>query len=276
VSGNFISLAYQADGLHIAYKRSIDGGSSWFPDTILAQGWNNGFFGDSHAQPSIFVDGSYAYLVWKFYHWGRYEWQHVTSVYCGITHDEGYSWQPFDTLTTILGTYNQFNSPSVYASAQNVHTVWQVPPYTYEEISYRESRDRGSVWQPEIRLTNDSARSISPFIAVQGTKIHVIWVDNRVGNYEIYYKRNLTGNGVGDKELRSSISSFPFTVRPNPFFSFASVPGHSPERFALYDVSGRKVGVYKGDRIGLGLSAGVYFLKPQGQDSKPLRIVKLR
>jgi hypothetical protein len=68
----------------------------------------------------------------------------------------------------------------------------------------------------------------------------------------------------------------PLSVAPNPFVSYAKTPGHEAESFALYDVSGRKVGVYKGDRIGSGLSAGIYFLKPEGQDSKPLRIVKLR
>jgi len=68
----------------------------------------------------------------------------------------------------------------------------------------------------------------------------------------------------------------PLSVAPNPFVSFATLPGHEKEQFALYDVSGRKVGIYKGDRIGVGLSTGIYFLKPEGQDAKPLRIVKLR
>jgi hypothetical protein len=44
------------------------------------------------------------------------------------------------------------------------------------------------------------------------------------------------------------------TATPNPFTSFATVPGRESERFALYDISGRKVGVYKGDRIGEGLA----------------------
>jgi hypothetical protein len=68
----------------------------------------------------------------------------------------------------------------------------------------------------------------------------------------------------------------PFSVVPNPFVSYAVVLGHAKERFSLYDVSGRKVGVYQGNRVGLGLSAGIYFLKPEGDNAKPLRIVKLR
>jgi hypothetical protein len=56
----------------------------------------------------------------------------------------------------------------------------------------------------------------------------------------------------------------------------ARVPGHQAERFSLYDVSGRRVGTYQGDRIGEGLAPGVYFLKPENGDTKPLRIVKVR
>jgi hypothetical protein len=68
----------------------------------------------------------------------------------------------------------------------------------------------------------------------------------------------------------------PLKATPNPFTSFATVPGHSSERFTLYDISGRRVGIFKGDRIGLGLSAGVYFLRPSDMNAKPIRIVKLR
>jgi len=45
---------------------------------------------------------------------------------------------------------------------------------------------------------------------------------------------------------------------------------------AGHDVSGRQVGTYKGSRIGEGLSPGVYFLRPESGDTKPLRIVKVR
>jgi len=63
---------------------------------------------------------------------------------------------------------------------------------------------------------------------------------------------------------------------PNPFTSFASVPGHEKERFALYDIEGRQVGTYKDDRVGEGLSPGVHFLRPEGGNAKPLRVVKVK
>jgi len=63
---------------------------------------------------------------------------------------------------------------------------------------------------------------------------------------------------------------------PNPFTSYTSVPGRPSDRFTLYDISGRRVGTYKGNRIGEGLSAGVYFVRSENQSARPLRIVKVR
>ncbi len=83
-------------------------------------------------------------------------------------------------------------------------------------------------------------------------------------------------SGVDEEAARSLVFRLPFSVSPNPFTSFAQVPGHEREAFSLYDVSGRKVGTFKGDRIGKGLPAGVFFLRPEGKDAAPLRIVKLR
>jgi photosystem II stability/assembly factor-like uncharacterized protein len=71
-------------------------------------------------------------------------------------------------------------------------------------------------------------------------------------------------------------SNLSFSVFPNPFTSFAILPGHEAERFSLYDISGRKVGTYRGDRVGEGLAPGVYFLRSSDSQDKPLRIVKVR
>jgi hypothetical protein len=65
-------------------------------------------------------------------------------------------------------------------------------------------------------------------------------------------------------------------IIPNPFTSFTTVPGYEIERFSLYDVSGRRVGTYKGDRIGEGLAAGVYFLRAEGGKDRLVRVVKVR
>jgi len=83
----------------------------------------------------------------------------------------------------------------------------------------------------------------------------------------------------GIEENSSFVSRSPSSLIrpiPNPFVSFAIVPGHSTDRFALFDISGRRVGTYRGDRIGEGLQAGVYFIRALEGEAKPVRVVKVR
>jgi hypothetical protein len=63
---------------------------------------------------------------------------------------------------------------------------------------------------------------------------------------------------------------------PNPFVSFARVPGRETERFELYDAAGNTMGTCKGNRIGEGLPPAVYFLRPVGETGDCLRVVKVR
>jgi len=84
------------------------------------------------------------------------------------------------------------------------------------------------------------------------------------------------GTGIEEKEGQRSLVESQYKVIPNPFSSFATIKSHEKEAFNLYDISGRLVGTYRGDRVGADLGPGVYFLRPEGKDVKPLRIVKVR
>ncbi len=117
-----------------------------------------------------------------------------------------------------------------------------------------------------VQQTSDGGYIISGYRSYYG-----------LGAKDVYLIKTKPDGTVGvevspsHQSLLTSYSAF-----PNPFTSFATVPGHVSERFALYDISGRKVGVFKGNRIGFGLSAGVYFLRSEGKEAKPLRVVKVR
>jgi hypothetical protein len=63
-------------------------------------------------------------------------------------------------------------------------------------------------------------------------------------------------------------------VAPNPFISIATAPGRETEPFVLYDIAGKAVSTCTGDRVGTGLSAGVYCIR--AGDGTMLRVVKLR
>jgi hypothetical protein len=103
---------------------------------------------------------------------------------------------------------------------------------------------------------------------------------NSFGNDGQVYLIKTDANGSSgveeNKEVRGQRLGIRLTATPNPFTSFTTVPDHSSECFTLFDISGRRVGVFRGDRIGEGLSPGVYFLRAECGKAKPLRIVKIR
>jgi len=101
------------------------------------------------------------------------------------------------------------------------------------------------------------------------------------GGFDVYLIKTDADGHVALEEPstpRLANSQTAFRVQPNPFSSFAAVPGHETERFILSDISGRKVGICNGNRIGEGLPSGVYFLSPVARQvapwTRPLRIVK--
>jgi len=249
----------------IYLARSPDGGASWLTDTCLVY--------DSSGQrlcPTIAAFDSFVHIAWSDSRGGGDP--HYTLIYYKRSTDGGASWG----ADTRLSGWPMASDPSLAVSGSNVHLVWhEVWTEGYLFGLYLCSTDNGASWPGGCVLTYDYTPQYS--IAVSGSKIHLVWDDRRDGNNEIYYKRNPTGNsGVEVNTVSSPVSRYPFSVRPNPFTSFATLTGHEGDHFALYDISGRRVGTYKGDRIGEGLATGVYFLRSSDQTGKPLRVVKVR
>ncbi len=73
-------------------------------------------------------------------------------------------------------------------------------------------------WQPEVRLTNDIADSSAPpnnckYVAVDHDgNVHVVWLDERDRNYEIYHKMRSNGIWSADDRLTSAPGT---SARPN-------------------------------------------------------------
>jgi hypothetical protein len=110
-------------------------------------------------------------------------------------------------------------------------------------------------WGNSVGLTDDSGFAVAGYTGSYGA-----------GGDVYLIKTDSLGNAAGLEEPLTRHPARPsrFLARPNPFTSFARVPGHETEHFVLSDVTGRQVSVCKGDRVGAGLRPGVYFLSPVG------------
>ena len=256
----------------IYYKRSIDGGTTWGIDTRLT--YNPG----TQCAPGIALSGSYVHVVWRDNRHGDAE------VYYNRSTDGGTTWGDDTRLTDTLSVDVWF--PSVAVSDSNVHVVWDDARHGNEEVYYKRSTDGGITWGTDKRLSdNDPYQSLFPTVAVSGSKVHVVWEDDRDGNDEIYYKRNPTGN-IGVKEIENQKlenRNLKTAIYPNPFTSLVSVKcsGISEKQeigLQIYDTSGRLVKslplTTNHLSLGADLIPGIYFLK---LNDKPAgKVVKVR
>jgi hypothetical protein len=185
-TGSFVHIAYidaRSSNDEIYYNRSTDGGITWGPDTRLTYGINNSWY------PSISAVNSMVHVAWEDNRVGYYK------VYYKRSTNGGSNWSS-DTLLTTHENGSLY--PYIIASNQvispNVHIVWYDNRDGNYEIYYKRSTNEGISWEPDVRLTNYAGSSEGPSLSISGIKVHLVWFDNRDGDWEIYYKQNPTIN----------------------------------------------------------------------------------
>jgi hypothetical protein len=288
VSGSFVHVMWRdlRDGNYeIYYKRSTNGGVSWGTDTRLTNNTANSY------DPSVSVSDSLVHVVWIDQRDGNYE------IYYKRSTDVGVSWGA-DTRLTNNNAYSEF--PSIAVSGSIVHTVWMDRRDVNYEIYYKRSTDGGETWGLDTRLTNDTAYSYFPSIAVSGNIVLTVWQDNRDGNYEIYYKRNPTGNPTGIVNINAEIpveyslsQNYPNPFNPSTKIKFAIPVCHSSGSWnpvitlKIFDLLGREVATLVNEQLSPGTyetewnpsnyPSGVYFytLKTNGYtETKKMILIK--
>jgi hypothetical protein len=242
VSGSDIYVAWceSRDGNDEIYcKHSTDAGVSWGADTRLT---NNPAISVS---TSIAVSGSAVNVVWTDYR------DNNSEIYYKRSTDAGVSWGSDTRMTN-----NNFDTyfPSVVVSGSSVIVVWQDDRDSNYEIYYKRSTDAGVSWSGDTRLTNNTAGSLTPSIIVSGLVFHVVWADNRDGNYEIYYKSSTDAGANWGADIRLTNNA---SFSGNPYVSVSGSVLHV---------------VWQDNRDGTGNGEIYYKRNPTGN---PIGIVKI-
>lgn len=82
---------------------------------------------------------------------------------------------------------------------------------------------------------------------------------------------------VGTGDSRTATASHDWHAQPNPFVARTRIAKRENDLWEVCNVSGRPLCRQRGDAIGVGLSPGVYFIKPTIASTAPsLRVVKIR
>ncbi|MEW6684794.1 MAG: DNRLRE domain-containing protein [Candidatus Edwardsbacteria bacterium] len=302
-SSYFPSLTVTGDTLHLVwfderdanfeiyYKRSTDGGLTWSSDIRIT-------LNDSvSAYPSIVAGGNNVHLFWHENRLGNYDIYYAKSI------DGGVSFNPEVNLTqTLLQCY----FPSVTISGSYLHLVYREG----DEIFYKYSTDYGQNWGSPLRIS--SAEGISEYaaIAARADSVYIVWFDERDGNPEIYFKKNVADTATTMVE-ETSVHSSKFIVhsklyqnQPNPFSSQTAIRyslsamSHEPRAIShvslkIYNIAGQLVKtlvdeqrianseqrvIWDGtDESGKLVARGVYFYRLQvGDFSDTKKMILLR
>ena len=141
----------------------------------------------------IASNGDSIHVVWHDERDGNFEIYYKRSI------DGGLSW---GTDTRLTNVDSISSNPAISISGSIIHIVWNDKRDGNGEIYYKRSADGGASWGGDIRLTNATATSYCPSIAVSGSNVHISWTDLRNGNYEIYYKFSTDGGISWGNETR--------------------------------------------------------------------------
>jgi predicted neuraminidase len=219
-SDNFVHIVwseYRDGDEEIYYKRSIDNGATWSPDTRLT---NSPGYSD---YPSISCSGTLVVATWYDFRNGSSDIYYIRST------NNGETWLEDKQLNSEAGDHVYAN---VVVSGSFIHVVWN-----NNDIFYNYSSDAGETWQEETNLSNNNQSYISS-VAAFGTTVHVIW---RSYQNEMYYKNNPTGNIVGVEE-NNPITNL-FRIFPNPASDYISISNvyDSSSEVNIYNAFGQNV-----------------------------------
>jgi len=205
-----------ADEIH--YRRSLDNGLTWEKDMVIAAGPNfvsevmltttSGLEivagSNGGANPALAVAGTNVYVVWRNdLHSSQESGSKALNgeIYFLRSADSGETWEADIRLTE---TTDNSLAPAAAADGNRVAVTWIDVSDENGDLYYRASEDYGVHWTDEMRLTKTPGNEMQPTISIQGDNVVIFWMDDRDGNWEIYYLYSQDGGRNWSAPIRFS------------------------------------------------------------------------
>lgn len=163
----------------IVFTKSDDEGTTFEQPVQVSDNSKDSAF------PQIAVSENHVYFAWI----DRTE-SDVTNIVFDKSDDGG---------TTFAGpvaiTNNNGNSgiPRISANGDNVYLMWEDNSKKNFDIYLSTSSDLGKTFSSSLDISNNTGDSGAPQILVNGTNVYAVWMDNTLGNFDIYFSKSTDG-----------------------------------------------------------------------------------
>ncbi len=174
----------------VYFARSADGGQTWGAAVRVSQDTGSAW----QQAPDIAVNASGTlHAAWVDSREGS------NDIYYARSADSGQTWSQEIRINDV--TTRSQSSPAIAILADTVCVGWSDERTTYNrhDIYVDCSSDGGLNWGTDTRVNDDAAgtyKRYNPDIAIASSgRVHVVWYDDRDGDYNIYYTHSSVGGG---------------------------------------------------------------------------------
>ncbi len=185
------------------YTINVEELISWSEDAVLTSGADD----SPSVKPHIVVDtANNRHIVWEENNAGNSEiyYSKIDAVGKLIIHNHRIS----------NNLYNSYNPQVATDPSNNAHIVWVDDRDGNKEIYYSKLSSNGDILISEMRVTHNLFESIQPAVFASGESVDIVWLDDRSGNVEFFFKKIDQAGAylISDKQISSDLDMNDFSV----------------------------------------------------------------
>ena len=200
-TSQFSQLSSSDDNVYVIWEDNISGNK----EILFRASHDNGqTFGNiinlsnnnsTSSEPLIFSHGNNVYAVWVDY-------ISNIEILFRASHDNG---QTFGNIINLSNNTGTSFTPDIFSHGNNVYVVWtDTISRVSNDIFFTSSKDNGQTFSEPVNLSNNNGSSTIPQLSSSGTNVYVTWMDNSIGDDEIFFAFSIDNGQIFSSPINLS------------------------------------------------------------------------